>query len=200
MAMRYALTSELRDAIIVGELGPTREVARELATPVPLRGLPEPARPHVLAVHVHAEEIAEASTLLDASAAFGALMSACGECHAAAGVRATVSSPPLPPRPDRRTPGPMRRHEEATIAMWEGLLVGSVERFDAGARMLADAPLTAPEARQPREQRRLAERARSYARAATRSADLAGRAEQYGLLLSTCAECHAVARPREQRR
>ncbi len=193
MSGRFAFATDLRDALVRGDLREANRLGRELAQPVRLAGLPPEANAHVVGVHVRAQEVAEASSLLDASAAFASLMTSCADCHAAAHVELTTAAGPLP-SPARRAGGPMARHEEAVDAMWEGLLVGSSERFDTGARLLANAPLTAPEQGQDAQLRRLADRARSYARAATRAPGLDGRAEQFGLLLSTCAECHATAR------
>ncbi len=192
MAGRYGRATELRDALVRGDLGEARTIARDLARPARLEGLPASARPHVLGVPLHAQEVADATTLLDASSAFGSLMAACGACHGATGVRLSTPSAPLPAPPGRH--GAMREHARAVETMWEGLLLGATPRFDEGARQLAEAPLTAPERTAAPDLRALAERARSAARASTRGADLAARAEQFGIVLSTCAECHATAR------
>lgn len=195
MRGRYAVASAMRDSIVRGALEETRDGARLLARPVALEGLPEEANAHVVAVHLHAQEVSDATTLLDASSAFATMMRSCGECHAAAGVRLSVSDSPLPAPGLERGDAAMRRHGEAVDTMWEGLLLGSTERFDIGARRLAAAPLSKPERGHGRELRALAEEARTHAREATRSSNLIGRSEHFGLLLTTCAECHVSVVP-----
>jgi mono/diheme cytochrome c family protein len=193
MRGRYGLASDLRDAIVRGDLRTSNDIARRLARPVQLEQLSSAARPYAMGIHVRAQEVAEATSLLDASAAFATMMASCGQCHAASNVRLSIPSAPLP-SPSPGASGAMLEHEASVRAMWEGLLVGSTERFDVGARRLAEAPLTAPEQRQDPALTRLAEEARGFAGAATRADGLEGRAEQFGLLLSSCAECHATAR------
>lgn len=195
MRGRYAVASALRDSIVRGELEETREGARLLARPAELEGLPEEANAHVVAVHLHAQEVSDATSLLDASSAFATMMRSCGECHSAAGVRLSVSESRLPAPGPETGDAAMRRHGEAVHTMWEGLLLGSTERFDDGARRLASALLSKPERGHGRELRALAQRTRTHARQATRSSNLIGRSEHFGLLLTTCAECHVSAVP-----
>jgi hypothetical protein len=90
----------------------------------------------------------------------------------------------------------MARHRWAADRMWEGIVGGSDEPWQAGLDVVAAAPLDGSElgpARAPfgRKLQQLAQQARGR-RSGEAPPD---RATAYGEILSTCAGCHALAAP-----
>jgi hypothetical protein len=88
----------------------------------------------------------------------------------------------------------MRRHQWAAERLWDGLVVPSDEAWKWGATSLSEAPL-APEQLTPGKSPvpkvgELAQAVHAIARQATEVERVDVRADLYGDVLATCAECH----------
>ena len=88
----------------------------------------------------------------------------------------------------------MRRHQWAMDRLWDALVVPSDDAWNAGALALAEAPLV-PEQLTPSKSPapRVAELAQTVHDLGLKAASADrgdARAEVYGELLATCAECH----------
>ena len=117
----------------------------------------------------------------------------CANCH-----EATKAKIPLEqlaqPKPDQHLATQMLRHQWAAQRMWEGVIAPSTERWNEGAQMLAEAPLTITAESSALGIEDDVAKVRLLAR---RGLDpKTDRPQLYGELLATCAHCHHVIRDR----
>lgn len=195
---RYGRVEGVRDALVVGDLVVAKRHAKGLETPLSPEEVPERVEGMRDVVPARSRTLRRASSLAQGARAFAQLMLACGQCHERAEVRWPWDAPALPEGNSLQQH--MDRHAWAADRMWEGLMLGDVERFDSGARQLAEAPLT-PEALQGTHEARvgaLAQRVHRRARQAPRAKDMAERSAIYGDVLAACADCHTRARAPER--
>lgn len=126
------------------------------------------------------------------AAATAALLSACADCHQAAGAAPALPRPT--PAGTRGIAGHMTGHQLAADLMLEGMLSPSAEAWTRGARQLRQSPLRAADfpvstrigGLMAAAEARLHEMAGSAAAAPDREA----RTAIYATLLTRCAECH----------
>jgi len=186
----------VHDAIARGDLDGARRNARDLAARATLDASPEAAE-GMAAMKSAASAIAAAPDLRSAGTTTGELVRTCAECHArlTGPVRLDVGWPPRR-EPDRRTQ--MLRHAWAMNELWNGMIGNSEDPWRAGAAVLADAGLAAtelvPKKTSTTEVDALATSVASLGRRAALTSDTALRAEIYGQLLATCADCHTRTR------
>ena len=182
----------LRDAMVRGDLDRAKSEAKvlsELRLAGPTSGLFR----HLLeAMKEAAARASGASDLEDASRDAGVVAKTCGDCHTVFGRPGMIV--PQPAAPASGVRAAMQRHQWAAEQLWEGLVVPSDDQWNAGALALAEAPL-APEALTPGKSPvpRVGELARTVhdlgrKAAAVERVDM--RADLYGQMLSTCADCH----------
>jgi cytochrome c553 len=196
MTGHFTVVSELERAIARGHL----EEAQHLATWLGAHEEPQQEgwRPFVDELHSAALAVATAPDLPTAAALAARLGRACSKCHQARAAVVTYSWEPVPDEHPSLA-AQMKRHQWAAARLWEGLVGPSDEMWNEGTAVLATAKLDAQAAAggAPRgDVVALAAKVRELARRATKLTDQDARAELYGELLSTCAGCHQLVRPR----
>lgn len=194
MHARYAGARRLEEAIARSDLDRTRIEAHALSI------LDEPDvlpawQPYFTAVAQAALDVEAAGDVRAAAVQFAMLGTRCAACHDA--TRAKIKLAP-PVAPGSGKPG-MIEHQQAALAMWDGLVASSDVHWFAGADALTTVPLTmVARAATPGFEDDVDDvaRVRLYARRALDAHGRSDRAEVYGTLLGTCAHCHAVLRDR----
>lgn len=192
MKDHFTRGSEIRNAVIAGELATAKKHAQWMAEHQLSEDLPDDWKPHVIALQDAAKQVLDA-TDLDAAAKYAAQMSrACGSCHAKlGGPEFKLGQAPA----GGSGPGAhMQRHQWAAERMWDALTVPSEEAWQKGAELMADAPLT-PEVLQgaqsvPSATTELAKEVHDLAEAARADRHPDKWQAAYGRFLATCAECH----------
>ena len=129
----------------------------------------------------------------DASRDVGGVAKTCGDCHTVFGRRGMIVGQPAAPTSGVRAS--MQRHQWAAEQLWYGIVVPSDDAWNAGALAMAEAPL-APEALAPGKSPvprvgELAQTVHDLGRKAGTIERVDLRADLYGQMLATCAECHA---------
>jgi hypothetical protein len=186
-------------AVIRGDLPAVKPEAAALAGIDPATMPPGPAT-QIAAVRSAAGDAAKAGTILEAARSTALMLTACGNCH-----RATGAAPALPPA--QRTAGTglsghMHEHQDAADELLRGLVQPADDRWRAGARALAAAPLNPKELPVDSTLRRqiapTEERVHRLAADAVQATDPVARAGFYGQILAGCADCHTrvAAAPR----
>jgi hypothetical protein len=191
----------MHQAVVRSDLGVAKREARVLAEMRLGSGI-EPTWRHKLeAMNGAAERVARARDLDEAAGGVGAVARTCGDCHASLGGPKAPAVGEAPPGEGSLT-AQMARHAWAAARMWDGLVVPSDDTWLAGARALADAPLSP--SRLPADQSRAMEivnlvaATHELAREAAATGDQAARAALFGELTGTCAACHVkVRRPED---
>lgn len=144
-------------------------------------------------VRDRAAEVARATTVERACMAEAKLAAACGGCHIEAAVAPEFRAFPPVPAETGTIAGRMQRHRWAADRLWEGVIGGADEPWQAGLEVLAAAPLDFGDRR--KEQQALAGDLQRLAGTARKlkitSIDV--RAKAYGEMLATCASCHTLA-------
>jgi cytochrome c553 len=199
MHARFTATNALRMAIAYGDLRRTHAEARLVAD------LDEPDvhphwKPYVDNVRAAAHQITKSEDTVGAAKQLATLGWRCAQCHEAVpGTRTAFPKVPAPPA-DRKLAATMEGHQWATARMWEGLIGPSTDRWNEGAAALAKAPLTiTAEGDISGHELGIADdvaRARLLATRAPKAKAAYDRAEIYGQLLATCANCHHAIRDR----
>lgn len=191
MHTRYLGAHRLLAAIGKSDLESTRAEAHTISILDEPNVLPS-WRPYFAAVSQAAADIELETDLAAAGRGLATLGSRCFACHVAA--QAKPSLAPLPRGPTR-----MLEHQQAAIAMWDGLVIGSEDHWLEGADLLATAPLAmvarAATPEWPDDVDDVA-RLRMYAQRAKHVTAPAERAELFGTIMTTCTHCHAALRDR----
>lgn len=143
-------------------------------------------------VRDRAAAVARATTVDQACQAEAKLAAACGGCHIESKVAPEFRQYPPAPADNGTIPGRMLRHRWAADRLWEGIIGGADEPWQAGLDVLAAAPLDWGDGNKERETlardlQRLASTARKQ-----KTESLDTRATAYGEMLSTCAACHTL--------
>ena len=191
MGDHFIITSWARDSVIAGMLDPLKQPLRVLAAyryeDVKAGGW----MPWIAQLQTAARLTSEAATLDVAASGVATMGRVCGECH-----RANQRGPISPPVPDlldrlaRETVDErMARHLWAAELLWEGIPGPSDETWRAGAKALIEAPDALDDELPEGFDRSLLE-VRGLGQHAEVAETLAERANVYGLLIATCADCH----------
>ncbi len=191
MHARFAASRRVEQAIALGDLDRARDEARTIASFDEPDVLPE-WQPYFQNIQAAARQVDASKDLVVAAKTMALLGRQCAKCHAATSAK-IVFATELAPKDEPRLAAQMASHQWAAARMWEGLVGPSNDRWLAGARRLAKAPLTITA-----ESDRLgiaddAARLRLYATRAL-TAKPGDRAALYGDLLATCAHCHYTIR------
>ena len=153
--------------------------------------------PYLEAVSGAARQIELTGDIVTAARTTAALGQACARCHQATSAHIVFASVPEPI--DDKTVPKMLGHQWSAARMWEGLIGPSEERWREGAQALTGMPLELVAAG-PRESGTwIADdvpQIRLYASRALEAKDLDARTQIFGMVLATCAHCHAVIRDR----
>lgn len=182
---------EIKEAVIAGELADVHRPARALAEQA--LAVPDAWKPYVEAMQADARAVLAARDIPTAAQATAGLARRCGACHQANGARPDLSFSPAP----AQAPGvasAMLRHQWAADRLYQGLIGPSSAAWEAGASVMADAPLHARElagdVELPEALHGLAKRVHDLGVAADTAATADAQAKIYGDLLGTCAACH----------
>ena len=193
MHEQLAIVTRIQQAAVRGDVEAARTAGTEL------RALldddpPEPWRPTLEAMHGELEALEQADDLRAVGATVARLGMGCGHCHQEHSV--SPSLPALdPPEVGEGFEAAMQGHRWAVDRMWEGLVGPSSDRWIRGSTMFVVLPgcdettAASDDARRP-----LCERTQSLARRGHVARSLQARGAIYGRLLTTCAECHALAK------
>jgi cytochrome c553 len=153
---------------------------------------------HAVLVRDRAAAVARATSVEQACKLEAKLAAACGGCHLETGGVPALRSFPSAPADQPTLAGRMARHRWAADRLWEGVVFGAVEPWNAGLDILAATPIDWGERAKERAPLGL-ELARLAVNARKLGASIDGRATAYGQMLATCAACHTLppARPRK---
>ncbi len=191
MRRHFGLISDVKNAVIRGDLDRARRLARELEQ----RPTTPPAdgswTARTQSIHVAAKRVATATTLPAIAGATAALASQCGHCHV--DLEAQVELPlPATPRTASGVDATMEVHRWAADRMWEGVVFPSDERWIRGTTMFVALPgcgrvppETPADEMEPR-----CRQVQVVVRQGHDPPTLESRAHAYGQLLATCAGCH----------
>jgi hypothetical protein len=191
MADHFMITSWARDSVIAGMIDPLREPLGALAD---YRYDELPAGswvPRMAQLQAAARLTSQAETLDAAAMGVATMARVCGECHVE-----NHGGPAVPPPPEKSarvavdTVGQrMGRHMWGAELLWEGLTAPSETSWNAGAETLMEAPDELDQQLPANFDAALREIV-SFGRTAREATTLAERADVYGLLIATCADCH----------
>jgi hypothetical protein len=195
MTHHFADIVTMHDAVVRGDLAAARAMASHVQSEAdPLR-LNDAGRARLERLRALAADVAAAGDIATAANATAGIVSTCGDCHEATGVR-------MPPPPESETAEPggvvghMVEHQRALRSMLAGLMVPSTSEWQSGARRLEGAAL--PKQALPNDHRLTGRitaadhevHALSGQAIAAQSTD--ERVAVYGKLLVTCATCHSL--------
>lgn len=190
-----AVASDLQLAVVHGRLTDARDLASWLVTHEMIE---QPGwRPYLDELRDGAQAVARADDVASAGSRLGMLAHACGGCHEAAGVTASVASE-FAPEDTSSLAAQMVRHRWAAARLWEGVSGPSDRAWLAGAGVLLATPLDVAAGMHDKpnvEAVELSELLREQVTRAAALTDLDARAHLFGDMMSTCAGCHSILRP-----
>jgi cytochrome c553 len=194
MRRHFVEISELRDAVIEGDLETIHERAQWMTEHEDPSTYPVDWRPHVAEVVAAAQRLTDVAAIDEAAGKTARLAASCGGCHES--VKADPGFRlPDPPAPGDSVRSAMAHHQWATERMWEGIVGPSENAWRLGTEGFADAPGCdldfEPEPGASNEFLiELCEQVGKIGKRAAAATDPATRAEVYGEFLTTCAYCH----------
>jgi cytochrome c553 len=197
MEGHFETVSELKNAVIAGDLDTTRELAEVLRDREPSSD-PVDWKPHVARLVEASNAAATATELSTAASAAAGLGAACGACHQATGAKPAFD-PGQPPMEKDDPASRMQRHQWGVDRMWEGLIGPSEESWRWGAETIDETPGCQdfdPETDQYRAE--LCARIEALDRSALDARDLEDRRRIYGEFLATCSSCHSQSEAASQ--
>ncbi len=184
--------TDIKAAIVAGDLKAIRAPALWLAEHEPLPDLPLIYEPFLLSLRRNALRMVDAEDVVTAAAGVSAIARNCAGCHLASNVDLKFGFDQEPPAwSDLQSH--MQRHQWAVDRLWEGLIGPSDGAWSRGITMLAEAPLHGTEASWDDEASggdALAYRVHLLGRQAIAALTPESRSAIYGTLLGVCAECH----------
>jgi len=193
MEGHYTSAIAAHDALIRGDVLTVRTRLAEIAAQELPANAPASWRPLHARLHTAASGAAPASTLEEAGAAMGAVVEACGSCHASLG-RGPEYLRPLAPEGATPLETAMLGHQWATERLWEAVTGPREEAWHRGAATLAASRVFAARTGEVSPALLARETAMKHAgEAALTIAGLHERSAAYGQLLATCAGCHREA-------
>jgi cytochrome c556 len=145
-----------------------------------------------------AAQIEHARDVPAAAAQVGRLGRACGACHEA-NHAAPAFGRVVAPTDVETIEAQMARHQWAAARLWEGLVGPADKLWIEGAQVMATARLDVAKLAHEKpnvEVIELAERLHDQATHASELTAQDARAAAYGAMLTTCAGCHVIVRPR----
>jgi hypothetical protein len=192
MGDHFLITSWARDAVIAGVLEPMRDPLTALADyrydDVRAGGWV----PWIAELQEAARLTSKAATLDAAAMGVATMGRVCGECH-----RANHGGPTIPEVPDPlerlradTVDERMGRHMWAAELLWEGVTGPSDASWKAGAKTLIEAPDELDD-KMPASFDADLRAVQALGHEAEAADTLAERANVYGLLIATCADCHS---------
>lgn len=189
MLTHYDQVANARDALVRGDLQAFRNHIGDLAERVPLKQLPEEARPFEPVLVSALLRAQAADSVPQAAERLAEVAGACGSCHKQMRVELPVAESTEPGEEEV-----MKRHAWAIDQLWQGVIGNSDSSMERGYMMLSETPLYSDLSEQPDPmvlelQLRVHDEAASMLR---KEADRDARAAAYGRMLGTCSQCHAL--------
>lgn len=191
MWLHFDAANRVQMAMVRGDLTSAREAARRVEATRTLSGIPEGSEARLEELRSYAHAIRTAPSYAMATEATARMAAGCGTCHAETMAGPSFTGRLDPPGEVAGEVGHMVEHVWAADRMWEGLMLPSDERWEAGAVLLGDHPVPA-ESFTP-EMARIGERLVALSREAASTEGAVARARVYGRILEACGTCHAEA-------
>lgn len=190
MHTQLALATQVRDAVIHGDLDAVHSAAAELETLEIKGSLPDLWRPMLAETKQAAAKLATAEDLATASTLIGELGLSCADCHSMTGGGPELVDLPLQ---EWTQSAKMPLHKWSADWMWLGLIADDAAAFKRGGAELANADLDARFTDDtPGEGFTQLEQLVTMigTMAAEEELDSAKRAELYGQFVGVCTQCH----------
>lgn len=186
MWIHFDQALELQLALVRGDLGRARDLAGQLGETREVEGIPAGSEVFLRAVREHAATVESSRDPTGAANGAARLAGACGACHEEYDVGPIFDAAPAPPDPGANH---MLEHVWGLDRLWEGLVVPSDERWQAGARILADHEVPMELLTPGTSQLGLELKALGLEASADR--DLEARIRRLAEVLRTCTSCHS---------
>ncbi|HUJ58635.1 MAG TPA: hypothetical protein VLX92_09085 [Kofleriaceae bacterium] len=190
MHEHYTMLGAIEHLVIRDDLYDVQVIARVIAQALDEPGLAR-WQTDISFTRANARDLAMAPDSTEACRRTARLAATCANCHIDAHVTGMFGAPPRPPAEGTTTAARMARHVWAADRLYEGVIGGARDSWQAGLDVLAQTP--APDAKRAV----LAQQLQDVAAAARKRIDqddFAARARTYGDVLVTCLGCHAADR------
>ena len=185
--------SELKDALVTGQVAVVNEVAARFVERHREQPFPDEWRPLVDPFMEWAQAAADAADFEAAAIAVANVSARCGECHEAEDVELEL---PTSAEPD--STAQMQRYRFAIDRMWDGLVAPDTERWRQGADVYARAvdctPIGAGKS-VPNHHAAPCNSIIATAGAAQSAETIQGRADAFAAVTFSCAGCHGADAP-----
>jgi hypothetical protein len=193
MVEHFAIVTWARNCVISGTLDALREPLERLSAYEYRSVAPGGWMPFMADLQEAAQLTSEADNLDLAATGVATMARVCGDCHRTKAPGSKFDPPPAEPKREKSDSFDerMQRHIWAADRMWAGLTEPSDEAWNAGAAALAGLPSRTPKAGRDPQIAAALQQVREVGSRALDATSSRDRADTYGLLLSTCANCHA---------
>lgn len=189
MQQHWLAGKALHEAMADGDLTAARRAAAAIAEVDEIPGLLLEHGPYLQRMRDEAGAVAEAEKFDEAALATGRMAARCGDCHIRGGYGPTFEGSSVAPSGANGNVRHMTGHVWAMDRMWEGMIGPSIDRWKAGARVLADQPISAM-GMSP-DVGLMAARVHELGSLALADENSQVRGERFGEILINCAGCHA---------
>ncbi len=194
MQQHLEVVSAARDALLVGNVDAAKEKMSWLAHHEPAEGMAREWAPYAEAMRKAAREASRASEVDTIALGVASAARQCGACHGALGKGPHYEVVPLAAEGDSQHLH-MLRHQEASDAMWLGLVSADDAQWARGAEALAGQEalkgLKHPGGEPtPEALKVLGKRVHELGAEGLTTMDWDARAQLVGELIGTCAGCH----------
>jgi cytochrome c553 len=197
MGKHFEQVSSIQKAVIRGDLHDVPGPANWMSANHTMLGAPEGWGPHIQEMRSAARTAAQAKAFDSAASATASMSRACGKCHEALSAAPRIpelGTKGLPPEDVVSTVPHMLRHYWAAEQMWIGIVNPSEESWNKGTEALDILPLGPTKLTEDGEVTTdVADWANAVHEISSQMVsanDWDSRAELYGKLLATCAQCH----------
>jgi hypothetical protein len=192
MVEHFAIVTWARDCVISGTIEGLQGPLTQLADYEYRSVAPGDWMPFIADLQEAARLTSVANDLDLAASGVATMARICGDCHRTKAPGSKFDAPA--PEPKRKRSDSfderMQRHIWAADRMWVGLTEPSDVDWNAGAAALAAIPAVAPKAARDPQLAAALQEVRELGARALDATSARDRADTYGLLISTCANCH----------
>ena len=193
MATHFSHVRDIEQAVIRGDLEGAQAPAQWIVEHQTLSNLPADSGLYLAEIRNSASGVASTEDIGNAAVATATMVAACGKCHTATDVTATMPDVAPSAGGDGIT-AHMGQHMQAVDLMYQGLVAPSDELWKKGAEMLKMSPLEGESLPQELSDEVKASEARVHEMAdrAMAAADTGAKIAIYGELIGGCASCHGL--------